>query len=111
MFKSQTQGGVQVLTGAGVLTSEHISEARDACEALFRLGQPRIVVDLIDIALVDSAGLELLLDLRDRAQRYGGAVHLSGPNPLCRDILQATGLASEFAIFDDLNSSVGSFAR
>ena len=73
--------------------------------------RPRSVLQLTDIPLIDSQGLELLLDLRDRSARCGGAVHLAAPNVLCRDILQATGLAEEFAIFDDLNSAVGSFAQ
>jgi anti-anti-sigma factor len=63
------------------------------------------------VQLIDSAGLELLLDVRDRCLRSGGALQLAAPNPLCRDILQATGLASQFAIFDTVTAAVGSFAQ
>lgn len=111
MFQVHRQGSVNVLSGSDPLNSEHVATARAVSEDCFGRGQPQIVVHLAGIPLLDSAGLELLLDLRDRALRSGGAVQLAEPKALCRDILQATGLAGEFAIFDHLNSAVGSFAQ
>lgn len=111
MFKVSLQGAVHVFSGTAPLNSEHISLAKEACEQCFGKGQPHLVLHLSGIPLIDSEGLELLLDLRDRCMKCGGAVHLSAPNVLCRDILQATGLAGEFAIFDDQAAAVGSFAQ
>ncbi len=111
MFHISLQGAVQVVSGKGPLNKEHVAAVRSMCERLFGKGQPRIVIDLSGVPLLDSLGLELLLDLRDRSVSRGGAVHLAAPTSLCRDILQATGLAGDFAIFDDLNSAVGSFAQ
>ena len=111
MFQVNRQGSVNVLSGTDPLNSEHVPAARAASEQCFGKGQPQIVFHLAGIPLIDSAGLEFLLELRDRTLRYGGAVQLAEPRTLCRDILQATGLAGEFAIFDHLNSAVGSFAQ
>lgn len=111
MFNVSLQGAVHVLSGNVPLNSENIALAREACIQCFGKGQPHLVLQLSAIPLIDSEGLELLLDLRDRCLKSGGAVHLSAPNILCRDILQATGLADEFAIFDDQNAAVGSFAQ
>ncbi len=111
MFQVSLQGAVQVVSSNVPFITENLPAARAAFEQCFGKGQPQIVIHLGGIALFDSEGLELLLDIRDRVLRCGGAVHLAEPRALCRDILQATGLASGFAIFDDLNAAVGSFAQ
>jgi anti-sigma B factor antagonist len=111
MFQVSLQGAVQVFSSNVPLNVEHLTEARTAVEQCFGKGQPKIVIHLGGIALFDSEGLEFLLDIRDRALRCGGAVHLAEPKALCRDILQATGVAGSFAIFEELNAAVGSFAQ
>jgi anti-anti-sigma factor len=111
MFQLKRQGAVFVLSGTDPLNAEHVPAARAASDECFGKGQPQIVVNLASIPLVDSVGLEFLLELRDRTVRCGGAVQLAEPKVLCRDILQATGVAGEFAIFDQLSAAVGSFAQ
>jgi anti-anti-sigma factor len=111
MFQVSRQGSVNVLSGTDPLSTEHVAAARIVSEQCFGKGQPQIVVHLAGIPLMDSEGLEFLLELRDRALRCGGAVQLAEPKALCRDILQATGLAGDFAIFEHLNAAVGSFAQ
>ncbi len=63
------------------------------------------------ISLLDSAGLSLLLDVQEKAQKRGGALKLVSPNALCREILTVTGVGKEFEIFQDEVSAVGSFAQ
>lgn len=111
MFHVKRQGAVYILAGAEPLSSDHVEAARSVSEQCFGKGQPQIVVNLAGVPLLDSAGLEFLLELRDRTVRCGGAVQLAEPKALCRDILQATGLAGEFAIFEQLNAAVASFAQ
>jgi anti-anti-sigma factor len=63
------------------------------------------------VPLVDSAGLELLLDYREKFQQVGGVLKLSGMNPLCEDILSITGVGAGFEVFRESLSALGSFAR
>src|SRR5690349_862856 len=111
MFEINKRGAVHVLSGSKPLTAAHVADVRQACSACIELGQPRLVIDLIEVPLIDSTGLELLLELRNHCQKRGGAVQLCSPNALCRDILVATGLTDHFAIFDDQSAAVGSYAR
>ena len=67
--------------------------------------------DLQGVPLLDSQGLELLLDVQDRCGQRGGSLHLAAPAILCRDILVVTGVVEHFAVFDDVLSAVGSFAQ
>jgi anti-anti-sigma factor len=111
MFQASRQGAVQVVSGSVPLSTDHLNLAKEACDECFGKGLPRIVFHLEGVPLIDSRGLELLLDLRDRCLQHGGALQLSAPSALCRDILQATGVATQLAIFDDLNAAVGSFSQ
>jgi anti-sigma B factor antagonist len=111
MFTLRNQGAVRVIGGDQSLTVETVDAAAKVCEEALKQGQPRLVFDLQSVGLLDSAGLELLLDICDRCTDRGGALHLAAPNALCRDILRATSVADRFAIFRDTLSAVGSFAQ
>jgi len=69
------------------------------------------VFDLSNIPLMDSIGLETLLEARDRCQKLGGCIVLARPNPLCRDILRINGIDKELNVYDDAIKAMGSFAR
>ncbi len=111
MFEIYQQGSVHVLHGSEPLNSEHVPQVEKLCADRLPAARPRLVFDLRTVPLLDSAGLEWLLALRDRYQQAGGAVLLSGPSALCRDILSASGVAEEFAIFDRLTEAVASYSQ
>ena len=72
----------------------------------------RIVVDLRDATFIDSTTLSALLNGRNTADRNGLdlALVLSDESytPV-HQILDITGLRSEFRIFDDVDDALGSF--
>ena len=111
MFEMAKRGAVHVLSGSQPLSAANVKQVTDLCQECFANGQPRLVFDLSAVPLLDSTGLELLLDLRDGCHKRGGTMQVCSPNPLCRDILVATGLTSQFAIFDDQAAAVGSYSR
>lgn len=111
MFQLNKQGAVKMISGDLPLSAEHVAAAEKVCNEALAQGQPRLVFHLQNVPLLDSAGLELLLSVRDRCLQRGGALHLAAPNPLCRDILAATRVLSQFAVFDDALSAAGSFSQ
>ena len=111
MFERSKQGAVDVIAGDEPLNVESADRVSRLLEDCIGAGQPRVVLDLGNVPLIDSAGLELLLDARQRCAARGGLLELAAPNPLCRDVLHVTGLSAEFEIFDNVLSAVGSFAR
>ncbi|HUG89652.1 MAG TPA: STAS domain-containing protein [Planctomycetaceae bacterium] len=111
MYEHSKQGAVDVITGDEPLNLDAVDRVSRLLEDCIGRGQPRIVLDFGGVALIDSAGLELLLDARQRCGQRGGRLQLAALSPLCHDILDVTGLASEFETFDDVLSAVGSFAR
>jgi anti-anti-sigma factor len=110
MYELSQQGAVDVISGNKPLNIEYVDAVREIINRCTESGQPRIVFNLRGIPVIDSSGLELLLDARDRCQLRGGHLHMATPNGLCGDILRVTGVDSRFEIFDDVLTAVGSFA-
>jgi anti-anti-sigma factor len=111
MFEIAKRGTVHVISGDSPLNGEMTTHLNKLTADCLESGLPRMVFDLQAVPLINSEGLELLLDLRDRCLKRSGALQLASPNPLCRDILVATGVATQIAIFDDLSAAVGSYSR
>ena len=111
MFELSKHGTVDVIAGEGPLCSDTLDELNDLVETLLSLGPPRIVFNLTDVPFIDGAGLEWLLDVRDRCTESGGIIHLASPNPLCHEILYITGVGAQLESFDEVLLAIGSFAR
>lgn len=111
MIAAEMHGAVEVLKPSAALNRE---TAAKLCESVIGRrvrGQPMVIVDLSQTPLIDSAGLEALLDVRDHVRGLGGAAKLAALSPLCRDILRATGVADVFEVYKDANAAVRSFLR
>ncbi|WP_425397164.1 STAS domain-containing protein [Aeoliella sp.] len=111
MIHTETQGAVDVVKVDGTLNAEKIGELAQTLERLTKAGAPMVVCDLAHTQLVDSDGLEWLLDASDQVASCGGTIKLSGLSPLVADILRLTGVAERFEIFETAKAGVGSFSR
>ncbi|MCA9111745.1 MAG: STAS domain-containing protein, partial [Planctomycetaceae bacterium] len=99
MFQKTCQGTVHIISGSDAITSKSADELNAFLDECLSKGQPRIVLNLEQIPLLDSAGLTLLLDTSDRCAQRGGLLQLASPNSLCSDILRATGVGDSFEVF------------
>ena len=98
-----------VISGTLPLSGDALDLLEGAFADCFKEGQPHAVFDLRAVPLIDSAGLERLLDLRDQFQQKSGVLKLAAANPLCHDVLTVTGVAAYFEIFPEVSQAVGSF--
>ncbi len=111
MFKHSKQGAINVVSGALPLSGDALDLLDSAFADCLNEGQPHAVLDLREVPLIDSGGLERLLDLRDSFQQKTGELKLAGANPLCHDILSVTGVASYFEVYPEVGQAVGSFIQ
>lgn len=109
MFLHKRQGAIDVIGGNDRISGEHVSELATVLGDCLRHGQPRIVLDLQGVALMDSAGLVLLLDTLEACQRMGGTMKLANPGTLCNEVLKVTGIGGRFEVFGDTGSAIRSF--
>ncbi|TWU29460.1 STAS domain-containing protein [Bythopirellula polymerisocia] len=111
MFAIRCQGAVEVIVPNVPLTGEHADELRETIEHCSSNGLPMVVLNLHDVPLIDSDGLESLLDIRDTVRERGGSVKLASLTPLSQDILRITGVAEHFEVFPDDKAAVRSFVQ
>jgi anti-anti-sigma factor len=111
MFEIRRQGTISIVTGDEPIHAASISQLDSQLLACFSHGQPRIVLDLERVPLIDSAGLEWLVDAAEKCFQRGGQVQIAAPNPLCGDILRITGVNEQIEVFEDVTTAVRSFAR
>jgi len=84
-------------------------QAGDVLKYLTGLPQSRVVLDLDNTELLDSAGLEALLDSQDRLREAGGDLKIAASNSVNRKILEITRLDRHVEVFDNVLDAVKSF--
>lgn len=109
MVELRKQGAIDVVDSGERITTDTVEELGNVLQDLDESGQPKVVLDMQHAALLDSKGLELLLDLQDQYQRKGGVLKIANANALCREILRLTGVDSRLEIHGDVGSAVRSF--
>jgi anti-anti-sigma factor len=109
MFEKKRQGAVEVISGGDRISGDRVAELAEVLESCQSDGQPQVVLDLHTVALIDSAGLELLLDTEEHFHRLGGSLKLANACALCSEVLKVTGVGARFESFADTGSAVRSF--
>ncbi len=111
MFEKSKQGAVDLIHGREPINKETAEDLSTLLESCLRTGQPRIVLNMERVPLLDGRGLELLCDFQQLCISRGGCIKLASPTSLCTDILDATGVSALFEVFDNVLTATGSFAR
>jgi len=104
-FRVEQMQGCAVVHAVGEIdlsTSGALGEAVGAAAEL----SSRVIVDLTQVALIDSTGLSVLVEAHAHAGANGGVVALVGPGRLVRTVLEITRLSEAFPIYRELQDAV-----
>ena len=107
--QEQRQGAVTVLKPCGPLAGADADEFKSRLIETQRETLGRVVLDASAIPLVDSRGLEVLLDVTEEMAHSGKTLKLCAVTETVRQVLELTGLASLFEYFEDAHAAVRSF--
>jgi anti-anti-sigma factor len=107
---TQDYNDITVAELSGEFTTEFASFFQDNMQLILGRGQAGIVLDMNNVAFIDSAGLEALLALRDRCHENARSLKLAALDENCSKILDMTRLAREFDTYEELAEAVKSFA-
>ena len=66
-----------------------------------------LVLDVSNVAFVDSTGLGALVRAHHTAKQKEGVLYLAGANRVLRSVLHVTGLESRFPAFPDVPTAIG----
>ncbi len=104
--EAATRGDTTVLTVRGKILFDTQQPLDTAVKAALAGPGPRIVVDLHEVTMCDSSGLQLLIDARRQAVPAGGWIRLSRPQPLVARVLEITNLSTLLPGFDSVDEAV-----
>lgn len=82
----------------GALDVASVADLRAQLVAAIGAGSGRVLVDLSDVAFMDSSGLNVLVGALRAARAAGGDIHLCGPCSAVRRLIELGGLDRIFTI-------------
>lgn len=80
-YSFEDHGPTTVLTLSGELTSDQADTFRRSCLERLGRGVRNVVLVLEHLRMIDSAGLEMLLWLREESAQHRGHLRLVNPDP------------------------------
>ncbi len=72
---------------------------RNEIRTMVESGRRNIILDLSDVAFIDSSGLSVLISAREATRAVGGDVLLLKPTSIVRSLIELTRLQEVFEIF------------
>ncbi|RPG14508.1 MAG: anti-sigma factor antagonist [Phycisphaera sp. TMED9] len=104
-LRFEDHGRLCVVQVDGECVGESAESLRRACVERFTGGAKDVILDVSKTSLIDSAGLEVLLDLTDLATEQRGRCLLAGPEDPLRSILEITRIADRLEVHDAVESA------
>ena len=105
----QRIGTVDVISPVGPLIDDDAKQFGKTLMERVRVPNPRVVVVLKDVSVLDSIALEALLDAADHLTPLATTLKLAELSPTCREVLELTGLSPRFRLFNEMQDAVRSF--
>jgi anti-sigma B factor antagonist len=103
------EGAVTIIKPAGPIIAGELSELENALRQMDKTWSQRIVMDLADVLLIDSAGLELLMRHHRLMAERGLKLKLCSLSEITQKIFDLTQLSRYFEIYPDTPPAVRSF--
>jgi anti-sigma B factor antagonist len=88
---------------------ESVERLRATVEDLLSSGENRLVLDLEELATMDSSGIGLLSRLLTLSKQQGGSLKLVNPSKFVVQTLKLVGLLNLFETFPDTQAAAASF--
>ncbi len=106
----RSQGQVKIIKLRGRLSlGEPVDRLRATVEDLLKAGDNRLVLDLEELATMDSSGIGLLSRFLTSAKQQGGSLKLVNPSKFVVQTLKLVGLLNLFEVFSDSQAAAASF--
>jgi len=99
-----------IIDCAGRITvGEGNIQLREAIQALAAQGKNKLILNLVELEFIDSAGIGEIVRAHTTLRKQGGHMKLLNPHKKVHDLLRATMLTSVFEIHSDEATAIRSF--
>lgn len=95
-----------ILPYNGALTHENCGGLKQDVLAEIRRQRAEVILDFKHVIIVDSAALEVLLDLHETLEKQGKRLKIIRLQKLCSDILMATRLMHTLKTYNNLHGAI-----
>ncbi len=107
----RTQDQVKIVKLRGKLNlGPALDRTNDTMKDLLNAGDARLLLDLQELAMLDSSGIGLLVRYLTAAKQRGGSLKLLNPSKVAVQTLKLVRVLSLFEVFEDQDSAVASFS-
>jgi anti-sigma B factor antagonist len=96
-----------VVTPYGGLFFDTLEPLHDALLLLAAGERPRLVLDMSEVSMCDSSGLNLMVRIHRLATRGGGWLRIAAPQPGVRRSLEVTNLIQLLPVYDSVSAARG----
>ena len=111
MSAIQQVGSVRVIAApTSFATNESLKEVKGSLDDCLQQGKVHLILDMSRCSLINSLGLEMLVDYQEECISHGGKLVVAQPMAVVSEILEVTGVSENVAVFDDLRSALSDFA-
>jgi anti-sigma B factor antagonist len=108
-ISTHEQGAVAVVAVNGRVDSATAPDLESALKKLVETEKTQIVLDLMDVEYMSSAGLRAMVSTLKTVKRVNGDLRVANPSPRVDEVLRLAGLTSIFSIYRSRDEAVQSF--
>ncbi|MBP7694779.1 MAG: STAS domain-containing protein [Anaerolineales bacterium] len=105
----QDSGAVAVVSVSGRVDSATAPDLEAALKKLVDAEKTQIVLDLLNVEYMSSAGLRAMVSTLKSVKRVNGDLRIANPSPRVEEVLRLAGLTSIFSIYRSRDEAVNSF--
>jgi len=109
-ISTQDYNNISVVELQGEIDADIADALKNIVTDMVSRKRAGIVLNMSDVSFIDSAGLELLLWVRDYCRRNKTQLRVAGLDENCAKVLEITRLQNEFDRHAELAEAVKSFA-
>lgn len=111
-IEQRLAGDVAIISVDGEISLQKGSDValKDKVQSLLQQGYRKILLDLAQVAYVDSAGLGQLVQVYTTSRNSGAAMKLVGVTKRLNDLLVVTKLVTVFDSYDTQDAAIASFS-
>jgi anti-sigma B factor antagonist len=97
---------ILVLKLSGYLDGHTFVELEKSLDTAIKGGSHRIVIDLIELTYIASAGVGVFINSQHQVRKHGGSLQLVNPAPTVREVFGILGLEAIFTIHQTLDQGI-----
>jgi len=95
-----------------LLDAYHINEiAQELYDLIEKDGYRQIVLDLSEIKILSSQTLGVMINMRQKLDKFEGKLVISGIDPRLYRVFKITNLQSVFEFYENRDKAIGSFQK